>query len=139
MRDNPEVGAEIMAALGPIRDRLFRRARAECRREPLEAYAADALAELTRNGSGQEASSVPGPDEPGVDEPATSETGTEEPSPDVPRPDKPARRSATTTKILVRVDLEALLRGYPAQGEVCEVVGFGPVATSAITDMIRNR
>ena len=50
MRDNPEVGAEIMAALGPIRDRLFKAARAEGRQEPAEAYAADALAELARGG-----------------------------------------------------------------------------------------
>src|ERR671932_49112 len=40
MRDNPEVGAQVMAALEPARDRLFRNARAEQRREPLEAYAA---------------------------------------------------------------------------------------------------
>src|ERR1700736_600270 len=44
--DNPEVGARFMAVLAPITDRLFRQARAEGRREPLEAYAADALATL---------------------------------------------------------------------------------------------
>lgn len=41
MRDNPEVGAEIMAALEPIRDRLFKAARAEGRQEPAEAYPPD--------------------------------------------------------------------------------------------------
>ncbi len=56
MRDNPEVGAEIMAALAPLRDRLFSQARAEGRREPLEAYAADALAELARGASDHGAS-----------------------------------------------------------------------------------
>jgi hypothetical protein len=35
-KNNPEVGAEVMAALEPIRDRLFRKARSEGRREPLE-------------------------------------------------------------------------------------------------------
>lgn len=50
MRDNPEVGAEIMAAIAPIRDRLFRQARAEGRDEPTEAYGADALTELARTG-----------------------------------------------------------------------------------------
>jgi hypothetical protein len=34
MRHNPEVGAEIMAVLSQVRDRLFRLARAEGRREP---------------------------------------------------------------------------------------------------------
>ncbi len=140
MRDNPEVGAEIMAALAPIRDRLFAQARAEGRREPLEAYAADALAELARDGSGQQAPF----------EASASETSTDtstEPASITPVPAQsaqstqaaqPTKRSAANTKILVRVDLEALLRGYPAEGECCEVVGYGPVAVSAIADMIRT-
>ena len=36
----------------------------------------------------------------------------------------------------MRVDLGALLRGRPVQGEVCEIAGFGPVAVSAVRDMI---
>ena len=51
MRDNPEVGAEVMASIDEIRDRLFRAARAEGRREASEAYAADALVELARTGA----------------------------------------------------------------------------------------
>jgi len=98
MRDNPEVGAEIVAALAPIRDRLFRAARAEGATESSEAYAADALAELARGGG----------------------VGT--------------RRSGT--KVIVRVDLEALLRGYVISGEVCELAGFGPVAVSAVRDLL---
>ena len=43
---------------------------------------------------------------------------------------------AGTPKVIVRVDLEALLRGYPIEGEVCEIAGFGPVAVSAVRDMI---
>jgi Domain of unknown function (DUF222) len=49
LRDNPEVVAGIMATIEPIRDELFEAARKEGRREPLEAYAADALAELARS------------------------------------------------------------------------------------------
>ncbi len=52
-----------------------------------------------------------------------------------PRPRRPARSSAPP-KIIVRVDLEALLRGWPIEGEVCEIAGFGPVAVSAVRDMI---
>ena len=99
MRDNPEVIAKIMAKLHPIRDRLFKRARAEGRREPLEAYGADALAEAV-----------------------ASETG------EIPR--RPA------AKVVARVDLEALLRGHTTQGEVCELLGHGPVACSAISEML---
>jgi hypothetical protein len=101
LRDNPEVVAGIMATLEPIRDELFQAARKEGRREPMEAYAADALAELARRAT----------------------TGSDA---------KPAPRA----KIVARVDLAALLRGYPVGDETCELAGYGPVAVSAIRDLI---
>ncbi|MGH9033596.1 MAG: DUF222 domain-containing protein [Acidimicrobiia bacterium] len=97
LRDNPEVVAEIMARVAPVRDRLARDGRAEGRREPLEAHAADALREIVCGG---EASAKP------------------------------------ATKILARVDLPALLRGYPVGEETCELAGYGPVAVSAVRDLI---
>jgi hypothetical protein len=36
----------------------------------------------------------------------------------------------------VRVDLAALLRGYPTGEETCEIAGYGPVAVSAIRDLM---
>jgi len=101
MRDNPEVGAEVMAAIDAVRDRLFRAARAEGRREGSEAYAADALAELART-----------------------------------RGDGGSQPARSRAKIIVRVDLPALLRGRAVDAEICEVAGFGPVAVSAIRDLI---
>ncbi len=98
MRHNPEVGAQVMAALEPIRDRLFRKARKEERREPLEAYAADALVEAL-SGGGEKTTKAP-------------------------------------AKVIVRVDLAALLRGRPVEGEVCEVAGYGPVAVSAVRELM---
>ena len=65
-------------------DALFKRARAEGRHEPLEAYLFDALMGL-----------------------GTEEAAGAKPS-----------RSSRDTKVLVRVDLEALFRGFPAEGEV---------------------
>ncbi len=106
LRHNPEVGAQFMAALAPRRDRLFHRARTEGRREPLEAYAADALVET-------------------VCPRAEGEGKREEPP--------PARAG---TKVIVRVDLPALLRGRPVSGETCEIAGFGPVAVSAVRDLL---
>jgi hypothetical protein len=38
----------------------------------------------------------------------------------------------------VRVDFDTLLRGYPTEGETCELVGFGPVAVSAVQEMIES-
>jgi hypothetical protein len=101
MRDNPEVGAEVMAALEPLRDRIFAQARAEGRREAPEAYAADALVELARSGT-----------------------------------NGPAHQRRRSAKIIVRVDLDSLLGGYPLQGEVCELAGYGPVAVSAVRDLM---
>jgi hypothetical protein len=47
----------------------------------------------------------------------------------------PPARSGTT-KVLVRVDFEALLRGRPAEGEVCEIAGFGPVPVSVVQELL---
>jgi hypothetical protein len=106
LRHNPEVGAQVMAALAPLRDRLFQRARAEGRREPIEAYGADALVETV------------------CPRPAGDDAG------DKPPPSRPG------AKVVVRVDLPALLRGRPLEGETCEVAGFGPVAVSAVRDLL---
>jgi hypothetical protein len=98
VRDNPERGAEIMAALDPIRDELFAQARSNERREPSEAYAADALVELARRrGSGNGRSSA---------------------------------------KVIARIDAPALLTGVVADGEVCEIAGIGPVAVSAVREIL---
>ena len=53
-RNNPEVGARIMAALDPIREQIFRQARSAARHEPPDAYAADALAEMARRSGAEE-------------------------------------------------------------------------------------
>ena len=42
-------------------------------------------------------------------------------------------------KLLVRVDLDTLLRGYPVEGERCELAGYGPVAVSAVQDLLASR
>jgi hypothetical protein len=44
--------------------------------------------------------------------------------------------SRTAPKVLVRVDLEALFRGHPAEGEVCEIAGYGPVPVSVVKDLL---
>jgi hypothetical protein len=42
------------------------------------------------------------------------------------------------TRIMVRVDLDTILRGAPVEGELCEVVGYGPVAVSVIDELMAN-
>jgi hypothetical protein len=40
--------------------------------------------------------------------------------------------------MLFRVDLEAFVRGYPVEGEVVELAGYGPVPVSVVRDMIES-
>jgi hypothetical protein len=42
----PDAGAKVVAALEPLRERIFREARKQGRKEPYDAYGADALVEL---------------------------------------------------------------------------------------------
>jgi hypothetical protein len=102
-----------------------------------EAYAADAAAELIHRGAAAGTVDVGRGGEAGAADEAVAPVPTDS-STDAnvsPRSPSPARRGAPT-KILVRVDLDTLLRGYPVGDEVCEIVGFGPVAVSAVRDMI---
>src|SRR5205085_695575 len=103
LRDNPEVVAEVMAAIAPKREELFKRARAEGRRERPDALDADALVATVCDRSGS--------------------TGDGQPV------------RSTAAKILVRIDFDTLLRGHPVDGETCEIVGYGPVAVSAVEEM----
>jgi hypothetical protein len=55
-----------------------------------------------------------------------------------PPVDSPGRPTKAPAKLIARVDLDALLRGYPSEGETCELVGYGPVAVSAVGDLIES-
>jgi hypothetical protein len=103
VNDNPEVIAEIMGVVDPIRDRIFSAARAAGRREAPDAYGVDALVEAVCGRTGEE---------------------------------RPTARRTAPAKVIFRVDLPAFLRGYPVDGEVIEIAGFGPVAASAVRDLL---
>jgi hypothetical protein len=46
---------------------------------------------------------------------------------------------SSSHKLIWRVDLEAALRGHPDGGEVCEIAGYGPVAASAVKELLATR
>ena len=48
----------------------------------------------------------------------------------------PRTRRGGGTKVVVRGDFEALLRGQPVTGEVCEIAGYGPVPVSVVGDLL---
>ena len=41
-------------------------------------------------------------------------------------------------KIIVRIDHAALLRGWVAEGETCEIAGFGPIPVSVVREWMRD-
>jgi hypothetical protein len=53
---------------------------------------------------------------------------------------KPRRRmkklAGSPLRVMIRVDLDALLRGVPLEGELCEMAGYGPVPVSVIEDLL---
>ncbi len=101
-----------MTLISPERERLFAEAKANGRRERPEALDLDALLATLRNATGTR------------DAAAAPAAGT--------------RRAAAPAKILVRVDLDTLLRGHPVAGETCEIVGYGPIAVTVVKDMIES-
>lgn len=106
-RVTPEIQAELRARLTPFMKRVFDDAREAGRREPSEAYAADALMEMARAASGTE--SLPGT--------------------------KP--RHTVPTKVIVRIDWDALIRGRTDAGETCDIGGM-PVPVSVVQDLITS-
>lgn len=131
LRDAPDIVARLYAHIAPARARLFHQARREGRRERSEALDADALLETLAAGASAGAGAA------GGKRAATSERASS-------RNDKTSARAARagqraeTAKVIVRVDLGALIRGYPVDGEVCEIAGVGPIATSAVRDLIAS-
>ena len=39
---------------------------------------------------------------------------------------------------MIRVDLDTLLRGFPLEGELCEIAGYGPVPVSVLEDLLAS-
>ena len=109
--------AEIMSIVRGHANRAFDVARLEGRRESEEAYLADGLLEACRAAGGTSAS-------------AKGDGGAGERRGRV--------RKATPTKIVVRIDWDALLRGWAVANEVCEIAGLGPVPVSAVRAMMAS-
>ena len=90
----------------PIRDALFKEAHREGRKEPVEAYAFDALIEMARRASGQVEGGAP------------------------------KASAAPQLLGLVRVDHAALVRGKVDGEEVCEIAGLGPIPVRVARELL---
>jgi hypothetical protein len=46
------------------------------------------------------------------------------------------RLAGSPIRLMIRVDLDALFRGVPLEGKLCEIPGYGPVPVSVIRDLL---
>ena len=61
-------------------------------------------------------------------------------APPAPAGSKPRRRgrkklAGSPIRVMIRVDLDVLLRGVAVDGELCEIPGYGPVPVSVVKDL----
>jgi len=111
-----ELLARIDAALRPIADKLFAAARTTGHHESPDAYAFDALVGL-------------------ADQSTTTATATATATTDEPTND--ARRTKRARyRAIIRLDLEALLRGSIEGDETCEIAGLGPIPISIARSLL---
>lgn len=101
----------------------------------------DGVARLSLFGDdGPEASVGPAPPGPGGPCGPVDGSGSEGHLP-VPSKNRLASRAirrlaGRPAKIIIRIDLDTLLRGYPIEGEVCDCPGYGPVPVSLAHDLM---
>ncbi len=46
--------------------------------------------------------------------------------------------AGSPVQVMIRVDLDTLLRGVAIEGELCEIAGYGPVPVSVIEELVAN-
>ncbi len=138
-RGTADAGAAFNAALDPIIDEMFRAARREGRHESRDAYAFDAVMELVRRARGpahRDAGLVRSPrsgDDRASDHPAGADSG-----PDPRIPAECTRAPNPSFLALLRVDLQALVRGRAEGDELCEIRGVGPVPARVARNLLGN-
>ncbi len=136
---NPERGAQLDSALAPLAEESFDAARRSGQREHPDAYRFDALITLAQGAASQDRRHA-GPAAPDLGTPAAilppADGRPADPRPDGRRKQRRRRRTGAPVKLLLRVDLDAFLRGIPIEGETCELVGYGPISMSAVHELL---
>ena len=107
----PEDLAQLRAELDAFESDVFKQARAEGRREPFDAYRADALLAMAKAAGAARRGEF-----------ATGKNGSKSP---------PA-------KLIVHIAHSALIRGWPEAGECCEIAGVGPVPVATVRAMLAD-
>ncbi len=55
----------------------------------------------------------------------------ESPDPPPPTAGRPKKLAGSPVRMMIRVDLAALVRGYALDGELCDIPGYGPISVEA--------
>jgi hypothetical protein len=131
-RGTAGAGSRLNAVLNPIIDELFSAARRGGCRDSREAYAFDALIELAHRHHRRRDDGAATPA--GGIEPATGTASAT--SADAGGAGRAARTGNPTHLALLRVDLEALVRGRVTGDELCEVAGVGPISARTARSLL---
>lgn len=144
---HPEDGALMWRMLDPVRRRLNL-----LRREPdtssdspdsLDNLDYDALMTIVGAAVGKERDLSLGelvdlglfPQMAAAGPPSAPGDPTASPPPDAARA-RTKKLAGSPLRVMVRVDLDTLLRGVPMEGELCEIAGVGVVPVSVVEDML---
>jgi hypothetical protein len=128
-RGTAQAGAEFLTVLNAITDAIFTAARREGRKEPVEAYAFDAVMAMAEHAAGGDQPAPPPTEREQHGHHAPN--GSAEPCP-VP----PSRWSNPRYLALLRIDVAALRRGRVQGEELCEIAGIGPVPVSVAKEAL---
>jgi hypothetical protein len=137
---HPEDGARLWAMLDPIRRRLnVLRREAGATPETLDALDYDAVMTMAAIATGTDGELgladlldlglFPQLERSVVAPPPSS-------PPSSPQPRRTKKLAGSPMRVMIRVDLDALLRGVALEGELCEIAGYGPVPVSVIEDLL---
>lgn len=148
MFGHPEDGLTVWRALDPIRRRLIMlRREAGGPVERLDALDYDALVLLCEIAAGKDgelkladlleeglfpqldAEALAGRSQPPLF--STSE-------PPHPAPTRKKKLAGGPMKAMIRIDFSTFFRGVPLEGELCEIVGYGPVPVSVVKALIET-
>ena len=144
----PDAGASLLVSLERACSRVFEQARKSGRREPRDAYRADALVALVAGRGavgGQDSSGSSGarPGHAAASEPtgASDAGGSVNPPIGTTRGrgaplDTGCRSPDSKAVVHLRVDLDALRRGSVATGDTCEIPGVGPVPIETARELL---
>jgi hypothetical protein len=128
-RLTPEVGGPVKTLIDGLTAKIFRSRRSAPDPEPMDAYAADALAEALL-GEAAVAAANPATMSGDSDSAAPTTSSARSNTP------KPTPKATTTFTVHILIDHAALVRGDVSDGEVCEIAGVGPVNVEWVRNLI---